>query len=626
MDLTDMCMTEPKANNQRFAAGVRKMHLLIAAIGLVLIGIVGYGFYSGDRINTVDAALLRAVMKIKLEASTTNLVIEGLLGEGPAMDFEPVWAPLDAAVRDFRSVVDESRQRRAVLPFRTAAVDAAGLENLERKLSAFKEKAAERFANRRISLLDEEADRVYRRAFKDLVADLDALEDRLRRAMSANLALFRYSQAAMLVLCILLTALASILFQRFAGRLARTYDALQAANERLENEVAERRRSEEAVRASEERFRQLAENIMDVFWLEDVGATNRIVYVSPTFERWSGRDPSEVYADSRIFWQMVHADDRERVVRSYREFTGGREKFDAGFRIVRPDGSIRWVRSRGFPIRDAGGRMQRVAGLAQDISGQKREEERREQLVRELKEFSNAVSHDLRSPLVNLMGFSREIEAALAVIRPVIDEALAASDEKRKKALTAAFYQDLPEAVEYIKTAVASMERLTEAILKLSRLERRELRLERLDMNAIARDTLKSLGHQIKARGIRLSVGNLPETAADRVAVEQIFSNLIGNAVNYLDPGRAGEIEIGGEGRPDENVFFVRDNGRGIKACDVEKVFNLFERLGTDSVAGEGMGLAYVRALVRRHGGDVFCESEVGVGSKFTFSISKRIL
>ena len=107
--------------------------------------------------------------------------------------------------------------------------------------------------------------------------------------------------------------------------------------------------------------------------------------------------------------------------------------------------------------------------------------------------------------------------------------------------------------------------------------------------------------------------------------MEQIFSNLVSNAINYLDPGRAGVIEIGGEGRLDENVFFVRDNGRGIKKTNIEKVFNIFERLGADSIAGEGMGLAYVRALVRRHGGDVFCESADGGGSKFTFSISKRI-
>ena len=111
-------------------------------------------------------------------------MIGGLLGEGLDADFEPVWAPLDAALRDFRSVVDAGRRRIAVLPFRAAAVDPAGLAKIDRKLSAFKEKAAERFANRRISLLDDEADRVYRQAFKDLARDLDALEARLRRVMS----------------------------------------------------------------------------------------------------------------------------------------------------------------------------------------------------------------------------------------------------------------------------------------------------------------------------------------------------------------------------------------------------------------------------------------------------------
>jgi PAS domain S-box-containing protein len=556
------------------------MHLIIFLIGLLIAGIVGYGFYAGNRISTVDASLVRAAMKIKLEASTTNLVIEGLLGEGFAADFEPVWQPLDAAFQDFRSVFEASQKRIAFLPFRANAVGPQDVENLSLKLSAFKDRARKRFAGKRTSFLDGEVDKIYRSAFRGLVGDLDRLEGRLRRMMSTNLLFFRYSQTTMLVLCVLITVLAAWMFQRFEGARAKAYLSLQQANRQLETEIAERRRSESALRASEERFRQLAENIMDVFWLEDVGATHKMIYVSPTFERWSGRKPAEACADGRIFWQMVHPDDRGRVITSYREFSGGTGEFEAGFRIVRPDGSVRWVRCRGFPIRDAGGRMQRVAGLAQDITGQKREEERREQLVKELKDFSNAVSHDLRTPLINLKGFAREIEAALEVIRPAIDGALATADEKRKMALTAAFYQDLPEAAEFIKAAAASMERLTGAILKLSRLERRELLLERLDMNAIARDTLKSLGHQIKARGIRMSVGDLPETTADRVAMEQIFSNLVGNALNYLDPGRAGEIEIGGEGRLDEDVFFVRDNGRGIKNSDVEKVFNLFERLG----------------------------------------------
>ena len=145
-------------------------------------------------------------------------------------------------------------------------------------------------------------------------------------------------------------------------------------------------------------------------------------------------------------------------------------------------------------------------------------------------------------------------------------------------------------------------------------------------MNEIIDDTLKSLAYQIKARGIRMSVGELPPTAADKVAVEQIFSNLLSNAINYIDPVRLGEIEITGESRLEENVFHVRDNGCGIKNSDIQKVFNMFERLGKNSVNGEGMGLAYVRALVRRHGGTVLCESEYGAGSKFTFTILKRLI
>jgi signal transduction histidine kinase len=346
-------------------------------------------------------------------------------------------------------------------------------------------------------------DRIYRLAFKNLTNDLNKLEEKLRELMSKNLRLFRYSQTIMVILCVLLTLLAGIMFQRFERRQERAYRSLQHANEQLEKEIAERERSEKAVRASELRYRQLVE---------------------------------------------------------------------------------------------------------------------------ELKDFSTAVSHDLRAPLINLKGFSKEIEAALDVTRPVVDAALAELSEKRKKEVAAAFYEDLPEAVDFIDASVAKMERLINSILKLSRLDRRELKPETLDMKKIVQDTLKSLGHQIKARGIEVSVGNLPETRADKVAMEQILSNLLSNAINYLDPGRTGKIEITGESRPDENVFQIRDNGRGIQKFDIEKVFNLFERLGNDSAAGEGMGLAYVRALVRRHGGDVFCESEYGAGSKFTFTISKRIV
>jgi signal transduction histidine kinase len=216
--------------------------------------------------------------------------------------------------------------------------------------------------------------------------------------------------------------------------------------------------------------------------------------------------------------------------------------------------------------------------------------------------------------------------AAHEVMQPLVASALASLEGEDNRDLAAAFYDYMPEAINHINAAVSKMERLVSAILKLARLGRRELMPQKLDMNKIVRETLASFAYQIKAGGVNVAVADLPETIADRVSMEQIFSNLLGNALNYLDPDRAGEIEISAESRMDETVFHVRDNGRGIKDSDLKKVFNIFERLGNHAVDGEGMGLAYVQALVRRHRGEVYCQSEYGAGTEFTFTLSKRLI
>jgi len=211
------------------------------------------------------------------------------------------------------------------------------------------------------------------------------------------------------------------------------------------------------------------------------------------------------------------------------------------------------------------------------------------------------------------------------MMRPIIESALASAAGEHNKDLSVAFYDDIPEAINHINLAVSKMERLVNGILKLSRLGRRVLLTEKLDLNEVVQDLLKTFAYQIKETGTKVSVQSLPETIADKVSIEQIFSNLLDNALKYLDSDRTGEIKITAESRMAENVFHIRDNGRGIKKSDLQKVFNIFERLGNNSVPGEGMGLAYVQALVRRHHGEVFCESEYGVGTKFTFTISKRL-
>jgi signal transduction histidine kinase len=154
---------------------------------------------------------------------------------------------------------------------------------------------------------------------------------------------------------------------------------------------------------------------------------------------------------------------------------------------------------------------------------------------------------------------------------------------------------------------------------------RRELHLETLNMADIVQAALKGLAHQLGERHVKVTVGSLPDVVADRTAMEQVMGNILTNAVLYLDPGRPGKIEIGGERGAEQTVFFVRDNGRGIAKEDMPKVFAPFRRFGRQDVEGEGMGLPYVQALVRRHGGQIRCESELGVSTTFTFTLRNAV-
>ena len=244
-----------------------------------------------------------------------------------------------------------------------------------------------------------------------------------------------------------------------------------------------------------------------------------------------------------------------------------------------------------------------------------------QQLNDELKNFTYLISHDLRAPLVNLKGFAAELRLALGALGPAVEAGVPALDETAGEAARQALADDVPEALGFIEASARRMDRLIDAVLQLSRLGRRPLEPAALDTNTLAADVLTSFRHRIEERGVAVVVEDLPEVVADRLSMEQIFSNLISNALNYLDPARPGRLEIGGTRGLYEVIFFVRDNGRGIAPDEVDKVFLPFRRLGRPEVPGEGMGLSYVQTLVRRLGGRIWCESEPGRGTTFTFTL-----
>jgi len=242
----------------------------------------------------------------------------------------------------------------------------------------------------------------------------------------------------------------------------------------------------------------------------------------------------------------------------------------------------------------------------------------------EVKNFAYIVSHDLRVPLVNLKGYTSELRTALEVIGSNLDAALPHLIDEKRSAVATALHEDVPEALEFITSSVVRMDSFINAVLVLSRLGRQDLKPESLDMNALVQATVETMSHQLQERRIEVIVGSLPQVVADRTAMEQITGNILGNAVKYLDSSRSGRIEVTAQANGAETTFRIRDNGRGIAAEDMDKVFAPFRRAGKQDTPGEGMGLAYVQTLVRRHGGRISCESEPGKGTTFTFTISTR--
>ena len=251
----------------------------------------------------------------------------------------------------------------------------------------------------------------------------------------------------------------------------------------------------------------------------------------------------------------------------------------------------------------------------------------------EIQRFAYIVTHDLRSPLVNIMGFTAELEdlrrdlfEQVASLREQLAGLQAKADDRADGTPPEVdqIAKDFDEAISFIKSSIAKMDRLINAVLKLSREGRREFHAETIDMNEMVDSVIRSVAHRAAEQKATIALRDLPSVQSDRLAIEQIFSNLIDNALKYGRDNEPGRIEIVGRETPTHAIYEVHDNGRGIDPRDHQRVFELFRRSGPQDRPGEGIGLAHVRALVRRLGGHMSLTSEIGKGSVFTVTLPRR--
>ncbi|MCX5998482.1 MAG: PAS domain S-box protein [Chloroflexi bacterium] len=308
-------------------------------------------------------------------------------------------------------------------------------------------------------------------------------------------------------------------------------------------------------------------------------------------------------------------------------------------RLLNPDGSPagihvwefqntvtgRWYQCRDRAIQWIDGRVVRME-IASDITERKQAEEERERLNAELAEKNKEMeqiiyitSHDLRSPLVNVLGFTKELGYSLQQITTAVQSSETPPSVQKK--LMPVLEKDVPEAMGYILASASKMDTLLIGLLRLSRAGRAVSQFEVLDMNQMLSDIGKSFEYRIREKGATLNIGSVPSCMGNAEQINQVFFNLLDNALKYLDPKRPGIIGITGRREGNTVVYCVADNGIGIARQYHDKIFEMFHQVDPAASGGEGMGLAIVKKILGRHRGKIWVESEPGVGSRFDVSL-----
>jgi PAS domain S-box-containing protein len=234
---------------------------------------------------------------------------------------------------------------------------------------------------------------------------------------------------------------------------------------------------------------------------------------------------------------------------------------------------------------------------------------------KELEEIIHATSHDLRSPLISVIGFSKKLEKNFRDISSIIESDRSSVE---LEAMLTPIISDIKESIRFVRSSALNMESLLTGLSKVLRIGYVALKKEQLDMNMLISDIYNVIKFQVEEAGAVLEISELPPCFGDKDQIHQLFSNLIGNALKYLDPGRPGMIRASGfKDERNQSVYCIEDNGMGISANNHEKIFRMFHQIEPAKSEGQGLGLTIVRKIVDRHNANIWLESIPGTGSRF---------
>lgn len=396
-------------------------------------------------------------------------------------------------------------------------------------------------------------------------------------------------------------------FNEMLETLAERDSALQNANHILQAEVNQRRQTEAALQQSRQRL-ELAQQVGNVGTFEWDVRTGRLKWTDELASLYGIR--LENFAGTYDAWlRLVHPDDLEPLVREQAAVMGEDRDFSSEFRIVRPDGAVRWIAARSRLFRDVEGQPDRVIGINMDITDRKEAEQKLTQQAeelwrsnRELEQFAYVSSHDLKEPLRKIASYTQLLEQRFS----------GSLDTEGKRYMA------------HILNGVDRMQSLIHDLLVYSRTGKEEIKFELVDMKRILQQTLGDLETAIHENGAIVTSDPMPALRAQPAQMHQLLQNLLSNAIKFHGTVTP-RVHVSARRDGEEWIFGVKDNGIGIDSRYQDQIFKIFQRLhNRTEYPGTGIGLAICKKIVERHGGRIWVESTPGEGATFLFSLPEH--
>ncbi|OFX62121.1 MAG: hypothetical protein A2046_02480 [Bacteroidetes bacterium GWA2_30_7] len=369
----------------------------------------------------------------------------------------------------------------------------------------------------------------------------------------------------------------------------------------------------EQIKESEKKYKDLVENINDIFIT--ITSDFKINYISNSIEKLFGYNYKELIDKSLS--EIIYNEDIEIINSNFNDLLKNKIN-PCEFRIINKSGQPFWCRFSGNQIFTSSD-VPKISGIISIIEERKQKEIEINYLNNELEQIIYVTSHDLRSPLVNIQGFSQEIKKILITHQQQVN--IETDIEKLKNHFNK-IHNTINDFYNYIFPSITKINVLIDGLLSLSRIGRVDVKFEKIDMNTFFKNILIVMEYKIKQNNIKIILNNISDCYSDERLLNQLFSNLIDNAIKYRANNRESFIKIYSEESDKTVTYFIEDNGIGINKSDLDKIFSLYFK-SIKLSSGEGVGLAIVKKIIHKLGSSINIDSEPDVGSCFKVTIKK---